>query len=260
MENNKKSLLRAWLRTILCLIFWFLIWWALALAVSRAVVLPTPFAVAKRIAALLPEPTFWRTCASSLVRIFAGLLLGLFTGILLAALSVCSRVADALLTPLITVVKATPVASVILLMLFILGKNAVPVIAAWLMVIPIVYMNGKRGIESVPREQKEVAQIYRLGFGKRLKTMIIPAFLPYFSAACRSALGLAWKAGIAAEVICSPDHSIGGMLSDAKIYLESEDLYAWTVIVILLSILIEKGLVALLAHFTQKEGNADATV
>ena len=81
---------------------------------------------------------------------------------------------------------------------------------------------------------------------------------PYFSAACRSALGLAWKAGIAAEVICYPKHSIGANLNNAKVYLESEELYAWTIVVIVISVLIEKGVVALLDLAMKKGGEERA--
>ena len=93
-----------------------------------------------------------------------------------------------------------------------------------------------------------------------LKYCIFPAVLPYFSAACKSSLGLAWKAGIAAEVICTPIHSIGVKLSDAKVYLESEALFAWTIVVIGLSILIEKFVVYLLELFAKKGGDADAEI
>ena len=131
-------------------------------------------------------------------------------------------------------------------------------VASLLMVIPIVFVNVRRGIDSVPASEREVAQVYGFGFGKRLRYLTLPSVLPYFSAACRSALGLAWKAGVAAEVICTPKNSIGGKLYDAKIYLESEELYAWTIVVILLSVLIEKVFVLALDRLSRKGGVSGA--
>ena len=126
-----------------------------------------------------------------------------------------------------------------------------------LMVVPIVFGNVRRGIASVPTEQKEVADVFGFGFGKRMKYCILPSVLPYFSAACRSALGLAWKAGIAAEVICTPKYSIGLNLNNAKVYLESEELYAWTIVVVVMSVLIEKGIIFLLDKLVKKGGVAN---
>lgn len=253
---NKR--LRAFGRGVLCLIFWLLVWQGGAMLLSRALVLPTPWAVAVRLSELVFQRSFLITCLSSLGRIFLGLVFGTAVGILLAAACAASHVLDSLFSPLISVIKATPVASVIIVMLFVLGKGVVPMIAALLMVIPIVFVNVRRGILAVPKEEREVASVYGFGPGKRMRYCILPSVLPYFSAACRSALGLAWKAGIAAEVICTPANSIGGKLYDAKIYLESEDLFAWTIVVILLSVLIERGLVSLLERLTEKGGRTDA--
>lgn len=255
MENKRAERL---LRGILCLAFWLAVWYVLALAVNRVLVLPTPAAVAKTLWGLLRTGAFYADCLWSLGRIFAGLLAGIAAGILLAAACAASGVLDALFSPVVSMVKATPVASVIILMLYVLGKGAVPMIAAMLMVLPIVFAGVRRGIDAVPAEQREVAKVYGFGLGKRLRYCILPSVLPYFSAACRSALGLAWKAGIAAEVICMPKNSIGSNLYDAKIYLESEELYAWTIVVILLSVLIEKGVVFALNRFAKKGGVADA--
>lgn len=242
------------LRGILCLAFWILVWQLLALVVKRVLVLPTPLAVTKTLLTLLGTGEFYIVCLWSLGRIFAGLMVGLFAGVLLAVLCAASRFADALISPAVSAIKATPIASVIILMLYVLGKGTVPMVATLLMVIPIVFVNVRRGIGAVPTDQREVARIYGFGFSKRVRYLMLPSVLPYFVAACRSALGLAWKAGIAAEVICMPSLSIGEKLHDAKIYLESEELYAWTIVVVLLSVLIEKGVVLLLSKLSKKGG------
>lgn len=255
MENKRAFRI---LRGALCFAFWILVWQLLALAVDRVLVLPTPLAVLKKLWELLGTQAFYLSCLWSLGRIFIGLFAGVLAGVLLAALCAASRLADSLISPVISVIKATPVASVIILMLYVLGKGAVPMIASLLMVVPIVFVNVRRGIAAVPADRREVADIYGFGFGKRLRYLLFPSVLPYFSAACRSALGLAWKAGIAAEVICTPRNSIGGKLYDAKIYLESEELYAWTIVVILLSVVIEKVFTLALTKLSRKGGDAGA--
>ncbi len=250
----KNKTIKAFIRGAICFAFWMAVWYILSAALGRALVLPTPFAVFERLLSLLPTADFWLACLGSVLRIFVGLIAGILAGVLLASLCAVSKLMEAIFEPLVTVIKATPVASIIILMLFIMAKSAVPMVAALLMVIPIVFGNVKKGITSVPVDLSEVAEMYDFGFGKRMKYLVLPSVLPYFSAACRSALGLAWKAGIAAEVICYPKYSIGANLNNAKVYLESEELYAWTIVVIVISVLIEKGVVSLLDLVMKKGG------
>lgn len=250
----KNKTIKTFIRGAICFAFWMAVWYILSAALGRALVLPTPFAVFGKLLSLLPTADFWLACLGSVLRIFTGLIAGILAGVLLASLCTVSKLMETIFEPLVTVIKATPVASIIILMLFVMAKSAVPMVAALLMVIPIVFGNVKKGITSVPTDLSEVAGVYDFSFGKRMKYLVLPSVFSYFSAACRSALGLAWKAGIAAEVICYPKHSIGANLNNAKIYLESEELYAWTIVVIVISVLIEKGVVSLLDLMMKKGG------
>lgn len=255
MENkNVKKLLRG----VFCFAFWLLAWQIFSAVLGRVTVLPTPFAVMKKLLELLGASKFYLDCLFSLARIFLGLFLGIFSGVLLASLCSAFKLFDGVFSPAVSVIKATPIASIIILMLFVMEKSFVPMVAAMLMVVPIVFGNVRRGIASVPIEQREVADVFGFTLGKRMKYCLIPSVLPYFSAACRSALGLAWKAGVAAEVICTPKYSIGLNLNNAKVYLESEELYAWTIVVVVMSVLIEKGIIFLLDMLVKKGGAANA--
>ena len=65
---------------------------------------------------------------------------------------------------------------------------------------------------------------------------------------------MGWKAGIAAEVLTVPPLSIGKNIFEAKLYLETTELFAWTLTVILLSLVIERILLRLVGHIGQKGG------
>ena len=138
------------------------------------------------------------------------------------------------------------VRSFIMLALFLLGKDSTPPLIVFLMVLPIVWANVAEGIKSVDPSLKEVCALYKLPLSRRFKILYVPQVLPYFTAGTLTALGLAWKAGIAAEVLCTPANSIGKMVYDAKTYMETADLFAWTAVVILLSLLLETTLKKLL--------------
>ena len=92
----------------------------------------------------------------------------------------------------------------------------------------------------------EMAQVFRLSPARRVRYLYLPQVMPYFRSGCTVALGLCWKAGIAAEVIGIPKGSIGEHLQQAKVYLDIPDLFAWTLVIVLASLAFEKLVLAAL--------------
>ena len=150
--------------------------------------------------------------------------------------------------PAVRVIRATPVASFILLVILWFPTGQVPVVVSALMVLPVVWGNVKRGVAQTNPLLLEAARVYRFGRWKTVRLVYIPSVLPYFASGCHTALGLAWKAGVAAEVLCVPRLAIGTQVYFSKIYLETPALFAWTLVVLALSFLLEQGLGALLGR------------
>lgn len=229
-----------------------LVWQFGAMALGRAMpkaqslLLATPLTVAKRLWELVFEPDFFAAVGFTMLRIVGGFLLGLALGCLLAAVASRFRAAEVLLWPYITVVKSVPVASFVILILIWLGSRRLSIFIALLMVLPIVYTNVLQGLKSADRKLLQMADVFRLSWLRRLRYIRLPALKPYLTSACSVAVGLSWKAGVAAEVIGIPDGSIGEMLYEAKVYLSSGDLFAWTVVIVVLSVAFEKLFLALL--------------
>ena len=228
--------------------FWLCVWALLARAVNSPLLLPSPIAVAMRLGELAATATFWATVGRTLFRIALGFLCAIPLGALLAELTCRFRLWRALLSPILTVMQSTPVASFILLLLIWLGRDALPSVIAALMVAPVVWRNLSAGVSGIDPRLLELAKVYRFPPGRRLRRIYFPSLAPYLFAACRSGLGLAWKAGVAAEVLTVPKGTVGQMLYEAKLYLETTDLFVWTVTVILCSLLIETLLIALLGR------------
>jgi NitT/TauT family transport system permease protein len=122
--------------------------------------------------------------------------------------------------------------------------------------LPIIWTNISSGIRSTSKELLEVARVYRFSPVIKITKLYIPTVLPYFLAACRSALGMAWKAGVAAEVLCTPTSAIGTELYFAKTYMDTETLFAWTLITIILSLIIEKSIVYFISKFSSNINTA----
>ena len=250
-------------KILLSLLFWGLIWIIVARRVGNDFLLPSPSDVGKELWHLLFEKSFWLTTLTSLLRVLWGITISWILGTLLAYLTCTSRLLDTLLSPAISAVKSTPVASFIILALLWMERMTLPVFITVLIVIPIVWANVSEGIREIDGGLREVTVVYRFSVWQRFSRLYVPSVLPYFMAACKSSLGLAWKAGIAAEILATPDHSIGKELYFSKTYLETPTLFAWTLVVILLSLFIEKLLVyaleqlSLRLHMTPKGANHD---
>ena len=224
---------------ILAVAFWTLVWWLLAARINKPLLLPTPPSVLARLAELIVTAEFWSTTAISILRILLGILLSLVIGVPLAVLTARLPAVGVLLRPLMTAIRATPVAAFIVLIWLWIGGDEVPTIITVLIALPIVWKNVETGILGIDGSLLEMARVFRVPLGRRLLTLDVPSVLPSFEASLQTAVGLGWKAGIAAEILVRPIRAIGREISDANYNLESVDLFAWTLTVILLSLLIE---------------------
>ncbi len=232
------------IKILLVLLFWLSIWQCIAMLIGKELLVPTPFQVICRFGQLAATFGFWYTALISLLRILSGYLAALFFGTIIASLTCFSSLADALCRPILSMVKATPVASFIILALLWLNNGIIPAFISFLMVLPLVWANVSQGIRQTNAKFLEVASMFRFGKVKTFRCVYVPSVMPYFISAATTGLGFAWKSGIAAEVLATPLVSIGTNLYESKIYLETVDLFVWTALVVVLSMILEKLLIA----------------
>ena len=235
------------------LIFWSAVWHLAALVLDNPLLLPGPVQVLRCMGNMVITAAFWQTAAVSMLRILLGVSCAVGLGTLLAVLTTRSRLLHTLIAPAMTAMQATPVASFTILVLIWVSRDYVPVLICAMMGLPIVWNSVSGGIRLTDPQLLEMAKVYRLPKLHTLRRIWIPSVMPFFRTACSSALGLGWKAGIAAEVLTVPKHSIGKMIMESKLYILTEELFAWTLAVILFSLLLQKLMQRLLRG---REGHA----
>lgn len=235
---------RPWLRRLAVAAFWLAAWQLASMAVGSRIVLVGPAEVARRLAELLLEADFWVSMGLSLGRVATGFGLAVVAGVALAAWASRSRVVEGLLAPLVGAVKAAPVASFVVLLLMWVSSRRLSVAVSFLMAFPILYTNVLAGVRQTDPALLEMADVFGVSSWARVRTVYAAQVAPYLRAGLSLAMGLSWKSGIAAEVIGLPAPSIGIHLYDAKVYLDTPDLLAWTVVIVALSV----GLEALLGR------------
>ena len=220
--------------------FWLAVWEIVSLLIGEELFLPSPISVLEALAASAVDLSFWSAVLFTLERIILGFIISLSSAVILAFLSYRWRILGILLEPIVKVVRATPVASIVILILVWVRSRNLSVVISFMMVFPVVYQNVLKGLCDTDRNLIEMADAYRIRTLKRIRYIYLPYLVPYLESAISISLGLAWKSGIAAEVIGLPDGSIGERVYEAKIYLSMPDLFASTVTVIILAFVFER--------------------
>ncbi|MBQ7485955.1 MAG: ABC transporter permease subunit [Clostridia bacterium] len=239
---KKHSGLKPW-----AVLIWLAVWQLASMAIGKEILLVSPLRTVTKLAELSAHPAFWLAVLYTLSRIALGFFLGAVLGILLAILSVRFEPVRSLLAPVMLAIKTVPVASFIIVALIWFSSKKLSILISFLMVLPIIYTNVQSGILAVDRQLIEMARVFHVPLIRRIFFVHMPQVLPYFRAGCSLALGLCWKSGVAAEVIGMPVGSIGERLQQAKVYLDTPDLFAWTLAIILVSLLFERVILLLIA-------------
>lgn len=228
------------------LIFWLLVWQAAGMAIHNSIVFVGPAEVLAAFKHLLPSMDFWSSATASFVRISVGFLSAFSAGILLGGLSFRFSLVRELLDPLILLCKAVPVASFIILALILIGSENLSVLVSFIIVMPVVYANTLAGLSGADSGLLEMAKVFRMKRWRKLRYIYWPPLAEQLHSGCRVAVGMSWKSGTAAEVIGVPQGSIGEKLYMAKIYLNTADLFAWTIVILILSAVFEWAFLKLL--------------
>jgi NitT/TauT family transport system permease protein len=226
--------------TVIAVIFWLGVWQAAAMLIGKSLILASPVEVVERLFTLVPEADFFPGVLFTLSKIMLGFLLGTVTGVVFAILAGKLVFFERLFSPLIAAVKAVPVASFTILALIWITSANLSILITFLIAVPVVYSNVFEGIRSFDPKLSEMARIFRVSPFRRFVGIYLSQIMPYFRSAVKLAVGLCWKSGVAAEVIGTPKGSIGEKLYSSKVYLETADLFAWTLVIIILSLITEK--------------------
>ncbi len=234
------------LRKILILAFWIVVWQIAAVLIHNVIVFAGPVEVLQSLFTMLFTSRFWISIGNSLLHIAVGFITGFLFGVLLGSLGYRFSLFDEFVHPIVSLIKAVPVASFVILALIWVGAENLSVLISFLVVFPIVYINTIAGLQSTDPKLLEMADVFQISFFNRARYIYWPPLLTYLISSCEVALGMCWKAGIAAEVIGIPANSIGERLYMAKIYLETGDVLAWTLVIILLSTVMERVILGLL--------------
>lgn len=226
--------------------FWLAVWISAAALVAQPLILPGPGAVALALSRLACDAGTWAILVGSGARILGGLALAAACGGVLAGVSVHSRLVARLVAPVLSFIKATPVACVVVLLLIWLGSARVSIAAVFLMALPGVYFSLVEGLTQVNKPLEQMFRLHGVRGWRLFCAHTWREVLPFVLSCARAVIGMSWKAGVAAELIGMAVGTVGERIYQAKLLIETADLLAWTVLVVAASWACERVLVWLL--------------
>ncbi len=231
---------------ITSILFWLALWQAASLMIGNSIILAGPLETGKALLSQLISADFWNVFFSSCLRISLGFLGAFLLAAVFGAAAYFFMPIRELLAPAVLLMKSVPVVSFVILALIWAGAGRLSIFISFVVVFPMIYESVYAGLSGADSRLLEMASVFRISFIKKIFAVYLPSLLPYLTANCRSAIGMGIKSGIAAEVIGIPDHSIGEQLYTAKIYLETDQLFAWTAVIIFMSWMMEHSFLFLL--------------
>ncbi len=234
-SSKKKNNIKIW-----AVIIWLIVWQLLSMYVDSAILLASPVDTLKCLWGMLGIASFWQSILFTLIRICVGLFLANIIGAFFSVGAYLSKTFRDFISIPIAVTKSTPVASFIILVLIWIPSKNLSVFISFLMSFPVIYTNILQGLDSMDKNMLEMAQVFKLSTARKIRFIYIPQVIPYYRAAAALSNGLCFKAGIAAEVIGQPNGSIGERLYEAKIYFNTPELFAWTITIIIVSIIFNR--------------------
>lgn len=227
-------------------LLWLVVWQVAALAVGSDLILAGPLQTLTALAALVRQGAFWGRVVWSLVRIAGGFLAAFALANVLATSAWRHPLIEQLLHPAMLAIKSTPVVCIVVLLLIWFGSRVVSAVSVFLVALPAIYFSALEALRSLDSQMLEMLEVHRVPRTRQMLGFVWPSMQPFLLATCKMVVGMSWKAGVAAELIGTPAGSIGERIYQSKILLETADLFAWTIVVVVAAWLCERGFLALL--------------
>ena len=236
VKTGKKPIINR----IIAVAVWILIWQLLAVVINKKVLLPGPVETVRAFIGMFGKGDFFQSVGETTARILLGFFLGSFMGILLAYASYVKPFLDDFLKPPVLALKSVPVASFVILLLIWFGSSNISIVICSMVVFPILYLSTLEGLRSTDIKLLEMAKVFRMPGTRKVRFILLPNLKPFWKSAFKLAVGMSFKSGIAAEVIGQPLHTIGNGLYLSKVYLETAELFSWTIVVVFIAFVCEK--------------------
>lgn len=233
MQNSPK---------FLSIFFFLIIWEGVALYIDNSLLFPRVSEIFLSLKNLVASGDFILILWNTLSRFFISIVFSLILAIIFSVASYRYEVISFLLFPFIIFLRAVPTIAIIIVVLIWSSVERVPIVVGMLILFSILYESILGGIKNVDKNLLKMSKVFKVSTKRVVRDIYIPSIYYSISSNIPSYMGLTFKVIIAGEVLSQESLSIGGEIFINKIYLESSNIFAWIIVVIVLNYFLEKGL------------------
>ena len=222
--------------TILILI---ILWQSMALLVDREILIPLPSHVFTQMFNDLSDPSFYYTVFTTLFRVIKGLALAVSIALIMGVTGgLYPKVAD-YFSVINDIIKSIPNISYIIIILIWLGSESSVIIVSFFILFPTFYANVLLAMNSLSKDLQDVMKVYPESSYHKLIKVYLPQIYPYLLSALRVGFGLGFKVSVMAEILTQVQIGVGKQLSFDRNMLDMTGIFAWTIWIIIISLLVE---------------------
>lgn len=235
----KKGLVKKILAYLSSFVFLILFWIIGAGIINASLILPAPDKVIFKLKNLFTDKIFWISFFFTFLRVIISFIISVFLGIILGLISSLSSFFRDFIKFPVAVIRITPVIAVILLALFWFNSNWLPVFVSVLMCLPVMITAVEKGFSQTNNERVKkmicMAETYRLSKYQVYRYILYPESKASVFSGIENCFGLCWKVTVAGEVLCLPAFACGSLMQKAQVHLETTEVMAITILIIILS-------------------------
>ena len=218
------------------------LWHFLSLG-RKTLIFPSPYEVLLSFVSIIRSDIFLSAVFNTVKTIFLSFAIAFIPALALGILSKLVPVVYIVMDGISAIARSIPTVAIILMALLLLPVSLTPLVICFFVVFPVLYTNIAEGLVSVDGRLLEMAKSYRIKKRKIITDIYIPSLRPFLAAGIRSSLGLSFKIIVTAEVFNFVNSStIGAQMYMHKIQIDIAGIIAWTIIIVILSLLVDFAL------------------
>lgn len=199
------------------------------------VIIPSISSTLKALNEIIGNGDFLMILFSSLKRFLTAFIITMISSIVMSILSKSNNFIYNFMIPIVALLKSVPTMGIIIIALIWLNNDKAPILIGFIIVFPILYEGFVGALKSIDKKLIEMANLYKVSKKNIIKDIYVPSMIYGIAPLMPSAMGLMLKVIIAGEVLGQPAYSIGGSMNLEKIYLNTPGVFAWIIIVMIIT-------------------------
>ncbi len=179
----------------------------------------------------------WTTLRHLLASMAVSAVIGVALGMAMGLLPFLRK----LLQPMMILLRSLPMVILIVIIMVVADYAHVPVLASSIVLVPMI---AEAACEGCIRIDKELIDVYRMNANFNVRVLFqvyLPLMAGYLRQAWVNAAGMGVKLAVSTEYLVQTKNSLGKAVHTSGYFNEYQDIYAYTLVMILLVLVVSEG-------------------